>query len=754
MQFLNPLMLWGLGAAAVPIVIHLLNRRRYRRQRWAAMEWLLLAAKENQRRFRLESLLLLLLRTAAILLLALALSRPVLSASPLALGGGGAQRIHLFLVVDNSGSSAARSGLRTTLESTTSIAAELLAEIGSDDPVTLVVTNDNLSPDRASGLPRVLVRESRDHDKVRRLLSELRTAPARADLADTLERLDEIVPDVDGREKRIAVVTDMQRATIDRPNIDAGTASSAVDPLRAVLERLKSKGATVVFAPAGRQVDNVGVVALRPEEKRDVVQGQTVAFLAEIVNFSSRPQRVEVRFLVDGEERGDTAAWVELPPRAVGGAAAPARTQRFTVRFEEDDLGSHVVEARISADSFALDDTRSLAFEVRPRLRILAVDGDMYPASATAVAETQFLDAALGLRDEGPISVHVVDDTEFQTMRSLDDWDLVILANVARPAPDEAARQRLETYVRRGGALLLTVGDKTLPDVWNRELWIDGDGLLPAPLDAADVRDEPWLQLDLGENRHPILRDLTDPGNSAFFQSPFFNGFMKLGDVDPARGSSVVMTYTDLNTRPALVERRFGRGRTLLLTTTIDDLWGKLPGSYVGVALLYETVFVVTSHGNSESNLSAFQPFVRTFPSSFGGFEIQYPDGTPARPQVETPPDAPSFVSFTGTDRLGVYRTEMEFRAPDVLTPAPPPDLSLFTVNMSQLESDLQRVELEEIKARYSDLLIVADDVSLTPAAAIAGQTELHVNLLLAALLCLLAEVAVARWIGQRRIQT
>jgi len=752
-QFLNPLMLWGLGAASVPIVIHLLNRRRYRRQRWAAMDWLLRAAKENQRRFRLESLLLLLLRTAAILLLALALTRPVLSASPLPLGT--AKRTHLFLVVDNSGSSAARSGLRTILENASATATSLLGEIGSDDPVTLVITNDNVTTDRASGRPRVLVRESRDHDKVRRLLSELRPAPVRADLADALEALDEIVPDVDGRDKRIAIVTDMQRSTLDRPDIDGvGTGTdAALDPLRTVLESLNSKGASIVFAPAGQPVDNVAVVALRPEENRDVVQGQTVAFLAEIVNFSTRPQRVEVRFLVDGEERGDSSAWVDLPPRPAGRSIAPSRTHRFAARFDEDDVGAHVIEAHIQTDAFALDDARSLAFDVRPRLRVLAVDGDMNPASDTAVRETYFVEPALALRDDGPIEVRRIDDSEFLTLRALDDWDLVILANVARPAPDEAARERLESYVRRGGALFLTVGDKTLPDVWNRELWNDGDGLLPAPLEAADVRTEPWLKFDLGVSQHPILRDITAPANSAFFQSPFFKGYMKLGDVEPERGSGIVMKYTDLNGRPALVERRHGRGRTLLLTTTVDDLWGNLPGSYLLPALLHEMVFVLTTRGNSENNLLAFQPFVRTFPSNFGGFEIEYPDGSPARAEVETPPDSPSFVSFTGTDRLGVYRTSMQFKPPDILTPAPTPDPGLFTVNMNPLESDLERIGLDEVAARYDDLVVVADDVGVTPAAAIAGQTELHAKLLLAALLCLIAEVAVARRIGQRRTQ-
>jgi len=454
---------------------------------------------------------------------------------------------------------------------------------------------------------------------------------------------------------------------------------------------------------------------------------------------------------VDGEERGDASAWVDLPPRPAGRSVAPSRTHRFTVRFDDEDVGSHVIEANITADAFAMDDTRSLAFNVRPRLRVLAVDGDMNPASDTAVRETYFVEAALALRDDGPIEVHRIDDTEFLSLRALDDWDLVILANVARPAPDETARKRLESYVRRGGALLLTVGDKTLPDIWNRELWNNGDGLLPAPLVAADVRSEPWLEFDLGASKHPILRDITDPANSAFFQSPFFRGYMKIGDVEPERGATVVMKYTDLSGRPALVERRHGRGRTLLLTTTVDDLWGGLPGSYLLPALLHETVFVLTSRGNSENNLLAFQPFAQTFPANFGGFEITYPDGSPAGAQVETPPDSPSFVSFTRTNRLGIYRTSMAFKPPDILTPAPTPETGVFTVNLNSLESDLERIDMNELEARYDDLVVIADDAGISSTAAIAGQTELHAWLLGFALLCMLAEVAVARWIGQRR---
>src|SRR5579871_6124133 len=62
------------GAAAVPVVIHLLNRRRYRIVDWAAMRFLLAAQKQNLRRLRLEQWLLLAVRTLILLLLVAAMA--------------------------------------------------------------------------------------------------------------------------------------------------------------------------------------------------------------------------------------------------------------------------------------------------------------------------------------------------------------------------------------------------------------------------------------------------------------------------------------------------------------------------------------------------------------------------------------------------------------------------------------------------------------------------------------------------------
>ena len=78
LSFINSLLLIGLVAAAGPIIIHLLLRRRFRKVAWAAMKLLRLSEVRSRRKTRLEELILLVLRCLALLLLALLLARPLL----------------------------------------------------------------------------------------------------------------------------------------------------------------------------------------------------------------------------------------------------------------------------------------------------------------------------------------------------------------------------------------------------------------------------------------------------------------------------------------------------------------------------------------------------------------------------------------------------------------------------------------------------------------------------------------------------
>src|SRR3954451_12767885 len=82
MYFLNAAMLAGLAAMAIPILIHLLNRRRYDVVDWGAMQFLQIS-ETTRRRILIEELLLMALRIGLLAVLVLALAAPMVEWKPL-----------------------------------------------------------------------------------------------------------------------------------------------------------------------------------------------------------------------------------------------------------------------------------------------------------------------------------------------------------------------------------------------------------------------------------------------------------------------------------------------------------------------------------------------------------------------------------------------------------------------------------------------------------------------------------------------
>ena len=94
-------MLYGLFAAAIPVIIHLLNRRRHRTIKWAAMQFLLKAAQESRGKKRLKHILILACRALAIATLIFAIARPYVSGL---IGWVGGKVDTVTLILDRSAS--------------------------------------------------------------------------------------------------------------------------------------------------------------------------------------------------------------------------------------------------------------------------------------------------------------------------------------------------------------------------------------------------------------------------------------------------------------------------------------------------------------------------------------------------------------------------------------------------------------------------------------------------------------------------
>ena len=137
MSFLQPLFLLGLLGATVPLIIHLIHRRRPRRQPFAAIELVIKSVQRVQRRWRLRRFLLLLCRVMLLAALAVAAARPIWGADAArTVQRSGPER--LAIIIDATLSMRAEYDGVTSFSRATTMARNLIDRLGPEDMATLI----------------------------------------------------------------------------------------------------------------------------------------------------------------------------------------------------------------------------------------------------------------------------------------------------------------------------------------------------------------------------------------------------------------------------------------------------------------------------------------------------------------------------------------------------------------------------------------------------------------------------------------
>lgn len=480
-------------AATIPIIIHLLNRRRVQPRSWAAMTWLLAAVKRHQRRLRMENWLVLLLRSLALLLLGLGLSRVIVRDS--ALDVLVRPRRSFVLLLDTSYSTGARDGSRSINDRVREEAEKVLSGIGGDDVVAIVVSND-LRADRSGIRPDVLVHRVVGADGATRAKAALssssfRPTEARANWADAVTLASPRTLLQEGDPNRTLVwITDLAAVDWRPPDAKSGgdgpatPARGGLEALSAALETVRRSGSDIRIVdangPPGKSLGNLAVADVRLLGASDVFMKQSFELAVRVANYGERAiTGAAIRVFLD--DAVTPAAQATVPPLA---AARPspllAGEQVVTVEIKRDTAfqvaGGHFVRVEIvppdvdaDADAIALDSRRILALDVRSKLHVAAWMQKSRAARWDPTPLAQGVFVGEDGRDSDTFSFRAV-ATEDDLLRLLDDrsneLDLLILAD-RDPRGAEAAK-RITAFVRGGGALLAFVGDDFDPVSWNR----------------------------------------------------------------------------------------------------------------------------------------------------------------------------------------------------------------------------------------------------------------------------------------------
>ena len=139
-MFLNLIMLAGIGGAVVPLVLHLLNRARYRNVDWAAMMFLDVGNARQRQSNRLKQWLMLLIRMALVALLAVTLARPLASANWTI---GGQMPALAVIILDRSASMDYQVAGKSRVDESREAVRQILATMKRGDEAALIVLGDS-----------------------------------------------------------------------------------------------------------------------------------------------------------------------------------------------------------------------------------------------------------------------------------------------------------------------------------------------------------------------------------------------------------------------------------------------------------------------------------------------------------------------------------------------------------------------------------------------------------------------------------
>lgn len=803
MTFLNTAMLLGFAAVAVPVLIHLLHRRQPRSVDWGAMQFLSASLPARSRRLQIEDGVLLCLRCLALACLALAAARPFVPGAPavpwfvvmpglllavLCVGiaatvwtrealrrrllrtavaglaiavsasllehriqtrrwaapGGG----DTVVILDASRSMALAADGRTTFDRAVDEADAVVAALRPGDACAIIL---------GGPAPRPLVAHlTADRDELRRALRSAACRPAGGamDVPEALNLAGALLTGGTSASRTIVVLTDGQAAGWDHradprwQRVTSGFRALPAPP-RILCRRI----------PSPKSFRNA-VVSDLVFSRRVIGTDRPVGVRVTVANAGTAPLRpLTVELHVDGQPVDRASLGKDLAPRG-------ADEVRFNAGF--DTPGCHLVTARIVAgDDLPDDDALDQVIYVPDRLPVLIVEGSaterFFFRKTSSLIRSALMPRPVARDRELPapepaslVAATVVEASDAAAIPDLAPYRAVILADVPRlPA---AVADRLAAFVKEGGGLLIAPGGRAEPAFYNAWQTPAGEPVTPARLGPRLHPDDP-LRLDAGSLTHPALALVAAP-DASDARFGLVSAYWRMTPHEAAGGLHAGARLESGD--PWLAERQLGKGRVLMTSTALDRRDSNLPLLECFVPIVHEVVAFLAAPSLVSGILRPGTEWTLTgaLPDAVAGWPgsnvvaVVLPDGD-TQPVACDRLGRRFVIRCADTREPGLYR----MRLPAALARAAgiaSNSLSeaLFTVRApagTTLTGALADADIAALR-RHVNLFFPAsqDELLMILSGAIPGQ-DLWRVLAVCALLILLAESALTRWIALNR---
>lgn len=693
----------GLALVGIPIIIHILNRRRFRTVSWAAMDFLLRALKKNRRRLRFEQWLLLATRCCLLALLGLALARPLGcdSASIAALGGRSGLTV---LIIDNSYSMAYEVNTpdaKTHLDRAKKLTQGLIDRLSPGAESVAIITTAKAPATSKNAEPHVLLRPGYDLVAARSAVDRVEQAYMQADMDAALSAALQIGRDQASQpNKRLIILSDAMQS----------------DWRPAQAEKLRQDGAELakLFAVTYHDVTDHKPLA-------NLAVEQVVAQDNLVTSRFGTVLRADPRAF--GQAASATLQW-RVNDRAIdsqsGSTQLGPEASYQSLAVDKLPGGPQLIAASLPADdALHLDNTRFHVVDVASELRILIVEGQR--GSRAVESSGFFVREALAPDRESsadtaapstpaPASTsnsyaapEVISDLELSN-KLLNRYAAVIFASVGEVQATEA--QRLEQFVRQGGVLMLFMGDPVNASSYNANLLPRKliPGALVKRMSVSGASDQRPFTFDFNPRGllHPYLQAFANQENTGLNTVDVYTYWQ----VSPTAGTGVERILNFVPTAgaaptsgaaqpdPVLTVHPLGQGRVIFCSTSANTDWTSFPNKNNYPTLLHEMLGHSVRTAERWLNLEVGEPLVVP-PSALTGVAPTLSDAA-GNPVVMTAAssDGQTVYETDPLTRPGVYRLMLGGKSVPVAVNLPASESDVRTLTESALRDSLGGIDI------------------------------------------------------------
>lgn len=603
--------MYALAAAGIPLLIHLLNRRKIKRIPFSTVQFLKRLEKKQMRNLRIRQLLLLLLRTLIILLLVTAFARPTLQS-----GAGGllAERspIEAVIILDNSLS------LNEARLTGTLLDKLRQAFFGLEE---LFQAGDRITVLQATLPQQVLTnQEPFQIDLWERTGQKVQSNYLKSDLDNALLHALEQLRQSPYPNREIYIISDFQESAFQNP---------------AQFEDLLNK-------PGYREIKLFAIpITHENYENISVDSVEVVNRLIEI----NQPLRIKA-FLHNHhpEKYLNTLASVILNDNRVAqqNVSIPPQ-QTAEVEYKATLTENGFVQGRIEIESDALqeDNQRYFNFYVPQKIKAL----HFFPAGNFSSFIPLIIQPAL----ERGIFEYTGEALPNWSNRNFTEYDMVILEGINQ-LPENLAL-RLKFFLENGGGMLAIPGDNIVIPQYQalfRELGL-GDLL---ELRGRAGESGQFLTLQEIDQQHPVFEGLFETGEQRLNPIEVYAGYR----VRPSGEAQCLLQLSDRT--PLLIQSQLQRGTAFFLATPLQPEWSQLPLKGFVVPLIYRLIYYSGARKVSDRQaLRSGLVFQQQFNNLEAPFEFRVLGGAGA--EIKLTPrlrGSTVFLEFRDTELPGNYR--------------------------------------------------------------------------------------------------